>query len=487
MINQKSFDVDEFFSKYQIYFLFAILILAFILRVLFLNYDSMWIDETISATVGQDILENGYPVMESGSEYWRAYLFHYFMAFFMLFLGDNDFGARFISVFFGVLTVYLGYVFGKKFIGGNFAPLAFAFVLAVSALEIIYSKQARMYQAFQFFYFLSFYLFYKFIILKERFLKKRILDYTILLLVVLITINLQFMGFILLPLFFIIYFINNFDIRNILKIFKDKLFLSFLVLGIIVSFYILSRLTLNLDFLYRSLFYGIRYVDFYIGYFSIIFLSVLGMIYAIFKNYKFHLSFIAFFIIPFIGLFFVKVFATRYAYFVVFPLFFYLVFLFKQVKFKFILFALLIIFFTPTVFDFNGIKKPLYDSSMPLADYKGAYSYISSNYNDSVLVSTWAPGAEWYYGNLDYWIKYSVSGFSNEGWTHYEDIEKFSGAIVIHNISNFPKSDFILTLDLQAERKIGPTYLDYINSRCIIDKELYNMKIYYCLEDNFIN
>lgn len=469
-------------NKYfEVSVLGLILILAFVLRILYLGFDSMWIDETISAVAAQAILEHGYPLLDSEDTYWRAYLFHYLMAFFIFIFG-GDFGARFISVIFGILTVYLGYLFGKKFIGGRFGGFGFALVLAVSSLEIMYSKQARFYQAFQFFYFLSFYLFYKFIILKEKFFSKRIYDYISLCLTLFVAVNLQLMGYIIIPLLILVYIITNFDFKKKWDLLKDKKFWFLGLIGLVFAIYLFDRLVgrLSIDFLWRSLTYSQYYINYYIGYFPLIALSIIGMIMGLWKNFRFHSSLIMYFLIPFIGLFFVKVFATRYAYFIIFPLFFYLIYLFKFIRFKWALFVVMIIFFTPTVFDIDGIKRPNYDSSMPLSDYKSAQQFVDRGYSNYTLVSTWAPAVKWYSSNeLEYWVKYSVSGFPNEGWSN-DGIEKFTGADVIDSVSDFPDEEFIFIVDRQSEFKMRPIFIDYIEENCTSIEEYYNIKVYLC-------
>lgn len=249
-------EIDSFIKKYNKLILVLILVFAFILRILYLDFDSMWIDETISSVAALGILEHGYPLLESGETYFRAYLFHYLMAFFMLIFGQNDFGARFISVIFGVLTVFLGYVIAKKISKGNFFPLFFALLLAVSALEIIYSKQARFYQAFQFFYFLSFLLFYKFVILKEDYFSRKWFDYCSLFVSVLLTIHLQFMGYILLPLFLGMYLLYNFKFSKYKEMIYDNRFAILLFVSLYGLYEILNRIVslVSFDYIFRVYF-----------------------------------------------------------------------------------------------------------------------------------------------------------------------------------------------------------------------------------------
>ncbi len=477
-------NLNLFFEKYNYYIIGLILIFAFFLRILYLNYDSMWIDETLSAVSAKAILEQGYPILDSGASYERSLLFHYVMAFFMLIFGANDFGARFISVIFGVLTVYLGYLYGRKFIGGNFAPYAFAILLAVSSLEIIYSKQARFYQGFQFFYFLSFYLFYKFIILKERFFKKRYQDLLSLLISTLLAMHLQFMGYIIVPLFILIYLINNFDFKKKFNLLKNKYFWIISIIGIIFMLYIIFRLSGKLNSInsLRYLVYANAYIDYVFKYWIVFAFFILGFIVSLYKNFRFNFSFFLYFAIPFFGIFFIQTFGSRYVYFALFGLLFYVAYLFEKLHLKLVIFILFLIFYSGTLFDFNGIKEPLYDSSMPLADYKGAYTFVVNQNYTTPLVTTWSPGALWYGKGADYLIYYSISGLPGSFLINNQTGRStFTNSSIIYNSSQIP-TEYIFVLDEQANRKIKPSFLREILSNCTTSYNSYNIKVFDCVK-----
>lgn len=477
-------------DKHRFWILGLILVYSIVLRVLFLGTDSMWIDESISAVTAQGIIDNSSPILESGAVYSRAEIFHYLMAGFILVFG-GDFGARFVSVLFGVLTVYLGYIFGRKFIGKGFGGLGFALLLCVSSMEIIYSQQARFYQAFQFFYFLSFYLFYKIAILKESLFDKwkvkssvisGLLSWICLVLSVMMTIHLQFMGYILLPLFLGVYIINNVFtnglIRGIGQLFRDKVFMILGLIGVICGIYLAFRIQgmLSLDYFERSFYYGNLYSVFSWEYFPLMFLSLLGFIVALFNNWRLHLSLFSFVVIPFIGMFFVKFFATRYIYFATFFLFFYLVYLLSKMHFRVLIMLILFVFYAGYVFDFNGIKHPNYDFSMPVSDYKGAYEFVLddiNNLSELDLIATWTPASVWYGNGANYWINYSISGGSNS-WIIYNEtgLEKFANAVILNSVDDISRniemnsSDFVVVLDYQAKNKIGSSWLEFFEVNC---------------------
>lgn len=480
---------DRVFSKWEVIFLIIIIIFSFYLRVIYLDLDSMWIDETISALSANGIIEHGKPILESGQTYGRAEIFHYGMAG-LIILFDGDFGARFISVIFGVLTVLLAYFFGKRFIGSSFGALSFAFLISVSSLEIIYSKQARFYQAFQFFYFLSFYLFYKFIILKERIWKRGIYGIVFLGMSVFMTIHLQTMGYIIFPLLIFFYILMKTDFKNLKTFLKNKYYILLLVIAIISSWYVFKKIKslVYIDSFDRVLYYSQLYSNFYLEILPFIALSLFGLFLGLRKNWRLHLSFSLFVILPFVGLFFIKLFATRYVYFAIFALFFYIIFVLDKIHFKFPILITILLLFNGSAFSFDGIQRPNLDMSMPLADFKGAYEYINENrvfYSEN-FVTTWPPAALWY-GDIknEYWVWYSVDGGPSK-WMSHNEKEVFTNSTIIRKIEEFP-DNFTLIMDFQARTKIRPTIMKHFEAICKSDFESFNIEVFTCKKEFMIN
>ena len=120
------------------------------------NY-SFWTDENHVAIFARAILERGKPVLVNGY-HTGAYqwLLYWFMAFSMKIFGINEFAARFPSVVFGVLTIFVIYLLGKRVFGKKVGIIA-AFLIAFLNIEILFSRQARPYQILQFFYVLGAY------------------------------------------------------------------------------------------------------------------------------------------------------------------------------------------------------------------------------------------------------------------------------------------------------------------------------------------
>jgi len=107
-----------------------VLLFGLFLRISYLDAPSFWVDESISSNAAVKILEKGFPIFDSGAFYSRAMLFHYSQSISMIIFGINDFGARFPSVIFGLLTIILAYLFGKEF-GGKKAGLMMALFCSI--------------------------------------------------------------------------------------------------------------------------------------------------------------------------------------------------------------------------------------------------------------------------------------------------------------------------------------------------------------------
>jgi len=144
-----------------------LLVIGFFYRVFGLdaNY-SFWTDENHVAIFVRAILERGEPVLSNGySSGVYQWLQYWISAISASLLGLNEFAIRFPSVFFGVLTILAIYLLGKEIFNRKVSLLSVFFVTFLN-IEILFSRQARPYQALQFFYLLGFYFIYK--LVKEK-------------------------------------------------------------------------------------------------------------------------------------------------------------------------------------------------------------------------------------------------------------------------------------------------------------------------------
>ena len=120
----------------------AILLLAFILRLILLN-QSLWLDEAIEVLAVKNTQYSALITQYSLGDF-HPPLYHLILKFWTGFVGFTEVGARSFSVFTGIATVFVIFLIGKEL---KSAKLGFfsALFLATAPLHIYYSQEARMY------------------------------------------------------------------------------------------------------------------------------------------------------------------------------------------------------------------------------------------------------------------------------------------------------------------------------------------------------
>jgi 4-amino-4-deoxy-L-arabinose transferase-like glycosyltransferase len=134
--------------------LFLILILATLLRF-YHNLDvSMWHDEAFSALMIR------YPwhemIVRLGLDV-HPPMYYIFLRVWHYIFGDSLLSLRGFSIFFGVGTVWAGYLFTKEAFKNEKAALWAAVFIAINPLQLLYVSEARMYQMGGFFALLAAY------------------------------------------------------------------------------------------------------------------------------------------------------------------------------------------------------------------------------------------------------------------------------------------------------------------------------------------
>src|SRR5690606_14186050 len=132
----------------------ALLAAGALLRLIDLGQLSFRWDEDLSSLAAKAIAERGVPELPSGMIYLRSLPFLYVLAGSGALLGFDEWGLRLPSVLFGTATIGLAYVFGKRLFG-TAVGLVLAALVTFSAWEIEFSRYARMYAPFEFFYVLT--------------------------------------------------------------------------------------------------------------------------------------------------------------------------------------------------------------------------------------------------------------------------------------------------------------------------------------------
>ena len=359
------------------YLLLAIiLIFAFFLRIYRLGVPAFWIDESISTLASFNILEKGLPILDSGLLYGRAYLFHYVQSFFLLF-GQTDFLARFPSVIFGLLTIFLAYKIGKEYFSSG--GIISALFMSVFYLEVFFSRQARFYQLFQLMFFLSLYLLYK---SKDnpKYLYLALISFFI-------TINTQVAGLVLAP-FFIVHILY----------YSKKWKKCFSVLpGIPLIQEWFSKPTYVGDSPVSALSYFSKYALQTSNMIYVLILFVSGVVLGFIKKKRLTFLLVVPSIVLLVGVFTLKTFALRYAYFFVFPLVIYssllISFLYEKYG-KIMLIAIFVLLIIPSNLVFphtyvNMIKPVDYnynDFSAPEINLKYIPEELRDNLKSNILL-----------------------------------------------------------------------------------------------------
>jgi 4-amino-4-deoxy-L-arabinose transferase-like glycosyltransferase len=135
-------------NKGQIYILLlAIILLAFALRVYRLGHQSLWDDEAKSVWVSSWSVTE---ILVEQSQHEHPPLHYLLLHFWMFLVGGSEFSVRFVSLFFGLLSVPMIYRLGKALGNARMGLLA-AFVAAVAPFWVYFSQETRMYTTATFF------------------------------------------------------------------------------------------------------------------------------------------------------------------------------------------------------------------------------------------------------------------------------------------------------------------------------------------------
>jgi 4-amino-4-deoxy-L-arabinose transferase-like glycosyltransferase len=139
--------------------LFLLCAAGFLLRVRNLGTLSFWGDDGHTFIGTLSILEHGVPLLPSGNILYHGILGYYFNVIPVLIFGPTEFAFRITSVAFSILSIIALYFFGKV-LANKFVGFLSAGVLAFSTWYIVFAREARYYQALQFFFLVTFLFFY---------------------------------------------------------------------------------------------------------------------------------------------------------------------------------------------------------------------------------------------------------------------------------------------------------------------------------------
>ena len=442
MISVKSLRLDPYILA-----LIFLTIFGFVLRIYDLGQQSLWYDEGYSINAALAMLDKGAPILPSGWFYSHGILNTSFIAASMGIFGETEFAARLPGVIFGTLTIPLVFFFAKK-IGGKRLALIAAFVVTFLAIEIAWSRQARMYQQLQFFYILSLYLFYLF--MNKR--SNKLLVLTIL--STICAVLSHTFGFSLILIYVTYLLLAN--IKNIRKymnkgLFKRKQTIIFLLCVAVML--ILGQVFFNLF----SSAWGIKmnYFTEYTDYLKellpvILYLGAVGILIMLKRDARTSLLLLLALIIPFYFVcFHVKMLAMRYLYFILPVIFIYFAYTVTYVSdtlahalirrggkpapasaeepppHSWTRSALLRSWLSPALtviivglslhgsgFGFLPQSNHYLETTAPQPDFKLAYNFINDNLKEGdIVIDTWPAVGSFYLSKApDYWLAFDIAG-----------------------------------------------------------------------------
>lgn len=187
--------IDFIKNKISFLYLLAILLGAFVLRMVFLTSENLWFDEFYSiktslalpySLTGMNFLKTAGPV---------PVFYFLILKVWIIIFGYSALSVRLLSVIPSIATIALIYLLGAKLFNKQTGILA-AFLLSICPAHIFYSQEARQYMWYLFFTLVVYYIFLQCLFDKKRYL-------VILGVVLLFLMNTHFFGvFILLALIF---------------------------------------------------------------------------------------------------------------------------------------------------------------------------------------------------------------------------------------------------------------------------------------------
>lgn len=250
----------------------------------------------------------------------------------------------------------------------------------------------------------------------------------------------------------------------------------FLILSLIGTLILISKITILIDY-NLILNYSKAYFQTFFYPISLVLLYIIGLAITL-KKKTTKLMFV-FSIIPFLGLFFLKEYGSRYGYYITFSVLYFSCIAISKLKFNKAFLLIFIIINSSILVSPFGIVTNKYDFSMPSANYKDGYDYLKKlNITNKNIITTWSPASTWYGQKVDHQANYSLTGSKNSNfWRYYENSnkERFSSASII-NLNNDTIKNKIVIADKQTTNKI-----DFqIFEKCIEKYNKENIIIYDC-------
>ncbi|MCK5022606.1 MAG: glycosyltransferase family 39 protein [Candidatus Aenigmarchaeota archaeon] len=187
--------------------LISVLILALFFRVWGLGLESYWLDESISIRQAQAPFSESMEMVRNDVHLplYITLLNPWVHAF-----GNSETSTRFLSVIFGVASVYIIFLLGRKLFNEKIG-LYSAIIMAFSTISVYYSQEARLYTLFVFLTMLSFYFYFDLI---DKMNRKSVILYVLFSLLMIYTHLFAFLAIIVQNVCYLI--MNRKKLRNLL-------------------------------------------------------------------------------------------------------------------------------------------------------------------------------------------------------------------------------------------------------------------------------
>jgi uncharacterized membrane protein len=121
--------------------LLAIVLIGLFLRLYHLGTQSIWFDEAVSVWASKLAVQQ---MVQATAADVHPPLYYFLLHYWVMIFGTSEFAVRLLSVLFGVLAIPMTYMVGRQLFNEE-AGLLGALILAVSAFNVQYSQEARMY------------------------------------------------------------------------------------------------------------------------------------------------------------------------------------------------------------------------------------------------------------------------------------------------------------------------------------------------------
>ena len=438
-----------------------LILLGFWLRFYNFGEQSYWIDEGSTVNTVIQIEKTGDSHFQTNSYNCGLYCFP--TAYIAESFGGSPESMRLLSVIFGTAFIYLLYVFTKEILGTNIALLS-SFLVTFSYIDIAWSRQARWYSMFEFFFWAAFLFYFRYF--ENRGNKK--VNLSIFIITTLISMSIHPLGF-LIPISLIVY---SYIQKRKLSLEHLLLFVSIPIMAALTSSHSLIKIIGAIPFSYTLPYYISYYL---LNYWPIIIFALIAL-FAHQKKKKNTVFLSVVIMTSLIPLSFYGVVNYRYAFHLL-PATFILAsiglfFVIENIEKKHLKYLPVVIFIVALIFgnftfqpkteyflesDTFQNKRPKYFYT-PQPDYNKIFSYIRENKkDDDVTISAHPQMEKIYLGEAGYLLKYNTPIFKQVSGK-----DPFTGADLLENISE---------LESVVSTKHGYVVLDFMDIDGNIDGE----------------